>query len=46
RPPSGVSLKTQELFFVVFVSRYVDLFFRFHSWYNRWVAQVSGRGFD
>lgn len=33
--PPGISLKTQELFLVVFVTRYMDLFFRFYSWYNR-----------
>ncbi|KAK1936570.1 ER lumen protein-retaining receptor A [Phytophthora citrophthora] len=30
----GISLKTQELFFLVFVTRYVDLFFHFVSLYN------------
>ena len=31
----GVSLKTQKLYLVVFLTRYTDLFFRFLSWYNR-----------
>ncbi|CAM9243687.1 unnamed protein product [Pylaiella littoralis] len=31
---AGISLKTQELFLVIFLSRYLDLFFRFYSWYN------------
>lgn len=31
---AGISLKTQELFLVVFVARYVDLFIRFISLYN------------
>lgn len=36
-PPTthaGVSLKTQELFLIVFCCRYLDLFFRFISLYN------------
>ena len=32
---TGVSLKTQELYLLVFLTRYVDLFFRFVSVYNR-----------
>lgn len=31
---SGVSLKTQELFLIVFCTRYLDLFTRFISMYN------------
>mmetsp|Transcript_16449 Transcript_16449/g.50369 ORF Transcript_16449/g.50369 Transcript_16449/m.50369 type:complete len:199 (-) Transcript_16449:474-1070(-) len=31
---NGISLKTQELFLIVFVSRYIDLFTRFYSLYN------------
>eukprot|EP00904_Undaria_pinnatifida_P006805 jgi/Undpi1/3254/HiC_scaffold_15.g06628.m1 len=31
---AGISLKTQELFLVVFLTRYLDLFFRFVSLYN------------
>ena len=31
---AGVSLKTQELYAVVFATRYLDLFFRFISIYN------------
>ncbi|KAL3657277.1 hypothetical protein V7S43_017785 [Phytophthora oleae] len=34
RSANGISLKTQELFFLVFVTRYVDLFFHFVSLYN------------
>lgn len=30
----GISLKTQELYFLVFVCRYLDLFYSFISWYN------------
>lgn len=30
----GVSLKTQELYLVVFCTRYLDLFTSFYSWYN------------
>ncbi|CAN0406993.1 unnamed protein product, partial [Laminaria digitata] len=30
----GISLKTQELFLVVFLTRYLDFFFRFISLYN------------
>ena len=40
RPPrprasnrAGVSLKTQELYALVFITRYLDLFFRFISLY-------------
>lgn len=31
---SGISLKTQELYVIVFLTRYLDLFTRFHSFYN------------
>lgn len=31
---SGVSLTTQQLYFVVFVTRYLDLFVRFIDWYT------------
>lgn len=31
---TGISLKTQELFLIVFCCRYLDLFFRFISLYN------------
>lgn len=37
----GISLKTQELFLVVFVARYVDFFFHFISLYNRFVMRLS-----
>ena len=30
----GISLKTQELFLIVFVTRYLDLFYKFYSIYN------------
>ena len=30
----GISLKTQELFLLVFLTRYLDLFFHFYSLYN------------
>ncbi len=30
----GISVKTQELYLIVFVSRYLDLFTRFYSIYN------------
>jgi len=30
----GISLKTQELFLIVFLARYLDLFTTFISWYN------------
>ena len=30
----GISLKTQELFLIVFVTRYLDLFTTFYSLYN------------
>ena len=33
--PAGVSLKTQELYLLVFLTRYLDLFLRFISFYNR-----------
>ena len=31
---TGISLKTQELYLVVFVTRYLDLFTTFYSMYN------------
>ena len=31
---AGISLKTQELYLAVFVTRYLDLFWNFHSLYN------------
>lgn len=31
---AGISLKTQELYALVFITRYLDLFTRFHSLYN------------
>jgi hypothetical protein len=34
RHGAGISLKTQELFLIVFCCRYLDLFFRFISLYN------------
>lgn len=34
RSAAGISLKSQELFFLVFVTRYVDLFTHFVSLYN------------
>uniref|UniRef100_M4BL46 ER lumen protein-retaining receptor n=2 Tax=Hyaloperonospora arabidopsidis (strain Emoy2) TaxID=559515 RepID=M4BL46_HYAAE len=34
RSANGISLKTQELFFIVFLTRYVDLFLYFVSLYN------------
>lgn len=30
----GISLKTQEVYLIVFCSRYLDLFMYFTSWYN------------
>ncbi len=33
---AGISLKTQELYVIVFVARYLDLFWNFLSIYN-WV---------
>jgi ER lumen protein retaining receptor len=33
-PQTGISLKTQELYLLVFLTRYLDLFFRFYSVYN------------
>jgi ER lumen protein retaining receptor len=32
---SGISLKTQEMFLLVFITRYLDLFTTFYSAYNR-----------
>ncbi|CAN0041987.1 unnamed protein product [Ectocarpus sp. 8 AP-2014] len=34
RSAAGVSLKMQELYLVVFLMRYLDLFYVFISWYN------------
>ena len=36
---AGISLKTQELYALVFVARYLDLFWNFLSMYN-WVMKV------
>jgi len=36
----GISLKTQELYVLVFVTRYVDLLWNFASMYN-WVMKVT-----
>jgi hypothetical protein len=33
-PPAGISLKTQELYLLVFLTRYLDLFTNFYSLYN------------
>lgn len=30
----GISIKTQELYFLVFLTRYLDLFVTFYSYYN------------
>ena len=35
----GISLRTQELYLIVFVSRYIDLFWNFSSMYN-WLLKV------
>ena len=37
---AGISLKTQELYVIVFVARYLDLFWNFLSIYN-WVRQLN-----
>ena len=37
---AGISLKTQELYVIVFVARYLDLFWNFLSVYN-WVRRVA-----
>eukprot|EP00939_MAST-03C_sp_MAST-3C-sp1_P002946 g2946.t1 len=34
RNASGISLKTQQLYFLVFIARYLDLFTNFYSLYN------------
>ena len=34
RTSAGISLKTQELYLLVFITRYLDLFKVWHSWYN------------
>ncbi|KAG8381655.1 hypothetical protein BUALT_Bualt06G0144100 [Buddleja alternifolia] len=31
---AGISLKTQELYVIVFITRYLDLFTRYYSFYN------------
>ena len=36
---SGISLKTQELYVIVFCARYLDLFWNFLSAYN-WIMKV------
>jgi ER lumen protein retaining receptor len=33
-PPAGISLRTQELYLLVFVTRYLDLFYSYVSLYN------------
>jgi hypothetical protein len=37
--PAGISLKTQELYVIVFCSRYIDLLWNFASLYN-WCMKV------
>lgn len=39
RSVAGISLKTQELYVIVFVARYLDLFWNFLSIYN-WIMKV------
>ena len=39
---AGISLKTQELYVIVFVARYLDLFWNFLSIYN-WVRPAASR---
>ena len=39
RSVAGISLKTQELYVIVFIARYLDLFWNFLSIYN-WVMKV------
>ncbi len=39
---AGISLKTQELYVIVFVARYLDLFWNFLSIYN-WVRAHASR---
>ena len=34
RNSEGISLKTQELYLLVFLTRYLDLLTSWHSWYN------------
>jgi len=34
RSVAGISLKTQELYALVFITRYLDLFWNFYSLYN------------
>ena len=31
---AGISLRAHDLYFLVFATRYLDLFFTFYSWYN------------
>jgi len=37
----GISLKTQELFFIVFCTRYLDLFTTYYSFYNTYVGELA-----
>ncbi|CAN0915743.1 ER lumen protein-retaining receptor [Linum grandiflorum] len=41
---TGVSLKTQELYFMVFVTRYLDLFTHFISMYNTISSTIISKG--
>ena len=34
RSAAGISLKAQELYLIVFIARYLDLFTNFYSYYN------------
>lgn len=34
RSAAGISFKSQALYLLVFVTRYLDLFYKFHSYYN------------
>jgi len=48
RTAQGLSLKTQELYLLVFLTRYLDLFTNFHSVYNTlmkviYIAGACGR---
>jgi len=38
---TGLSLRTQELFLLVFVTRYLDLVGLFYSWYNSFIVFYS-----
>lgn len=42
---AGISLKTQELYVIVFVARYLDLFWNFLSIYN-WVRSTAAWRFE